>query len=60
MKSSSEVAACPAEDNHASASHVLTAVIADTFDNRDDAAVADRETLAGNAADECFAGRTAV
>ena len=55
-----EVAAGPPEHDHAPAGHVLAAVIADAFDHRLRAAVADREPLAGNAAHERLAARRAV
>ena len=44
----------------APAGHVFAAVIADAFDDGVRAAVADRESLAGDAADERLAARRAV
>ena len=55
-----EVAAAAADDHHAPAGHVLAAVIADPFDDRVGAAVADGEALAGDAAEEGLAGGGAV
>ena len=45
-----EVAAGRPEHDHAAAGHVFAAVIADAFDDGVGAAVADRESLAGDAA----------
>ena len=55
-----EVAAGPAEDEHAAAGHVFAGVIADAFDDGQRAAVADGKPLAGNAADIRLAARRAV
>src|SRR5690606_13313438 len=44
-----EVAARAADDDHAPARHVLAAVVPDTLDDRDRAAVADREPLPAHA-----------
>src|SRR5690606_37304660 len=54
------VSARGAKDDHAAASHVFAAVVADAQDNGADAAVADTEALAGHAADVGFAARCAV
>src|SRR6478609_5093106 len=40
-----EITSRPAENNHPAAGHVLAAVIANAFDDRDGSAVADGETL---------------
>src|SRR6185312_13415615 len=56
----SEVAPRPAKDDDAAARHVLAAVVADTLDNRNRAAVTDGEPLAGDAANERLAARGAV
>ena len=55
-----EVAPGPAEHDHASAGHVLAAVIADALDHDRRAAVAHAEALARHAADVAFAARRAV
>ena len=55
-----EVPAGAAEHDDAAAGHVLAAVIADAFDDRERAAVADGEPLAGEAADVRLAAGRAV
>ena len=55
-----EVSAGLAEDHHAPAGHVLAAVVADAFDDRVHAAVADAESLADDAAQVDLAGDRAV
>ena len=55
-----EVAAGLAEDDDAAAGHVLAAVLADALDDRQRAGVADREALAGEAAEEGLAAGGAV
>ena len=55
-----EVAAGLADDDDATAGHVLAAVIADAFDDGVRARVADAEALAGDAADVGLAGCGAV
>ena len=55
-----EVAAGPAEHDDAAAGHVFAAVVADAFDDRVRAAVADGEALAGDAADVRLAAGRAV
>src|SRR5215203_3675852 len=50
-----KVSSRAAEDDDPAAGHVLTTVIADTFDDRVRAAVADGEAFAGNTADEYLA-----
>ena len=56
----SEVAAGRAEHDDAPAGHVLAAVIADAFDDRQGAAVAHGEPLAGEPAEVRLAARRAV
>ena len=48
------------EHDDAAAGHVLAAVVADALDDRDGAAVAHGESLAGQAADVRLAARRAV
>src|SRR3954462_11805105 len=55
-----EVAAGRAENDGPATGHVLTAVVADTLDDRGGAGVADAEALADDAADEHLAGGGAV
>src|SRR6476620_227860 len=51
-----EIASGPAEDGYPAPCHVFAAVIADTFDDGDRAAVADGETLTCDSADESLTG----
>ena len=51
-----EVAPGAAEDDDDAAGHVLAAVVADAFDDRGRAGVADGEALAGEAAEERSSG----
>ena len=55
-----EVAAGLAENDDEAVGHVLAAVIADAFDHRGRAGVADGEALAGHAVEEDFAAGGAV
>ena len=55
-----EVAAGRAEDHGPAAGHVLAAVVADAFDHRPGAAVADAEPLGRPAAEERLAAGRAV
>ena len=55
-----EVAAGGAEDDDEAVGHVLAAVIADAFNDRGGAGVADGEALAGDAVEEDFAAGGAV
>ena len=55
-----EVAAGRADDDDAAAGHVFAAVIADAFDDRVRAGVADAEALADDAAEVDLAGDRAV
>src|SRR4029078_9291591 len=57
---SAEVSSCFAEKDDGAASHILAAVIADTFDNRDRTAVAHRESLAGGTGEVSLARCRAV
>ena len=55
-----EIAAAGAEHEHQAVGHVLAAVVADAFDDRGRAGVANREALAGDAVEERFAAGRAV
>ena len=55
-----EIAAGRAQHDDPPAGHVFAAMVADAFDHRVDAAVADAEPLAGHAADVGLARRRAV
>ena len=55
-----EVPAGTADHDHATRRHVLAAVVANAFDHRQRPAVADREALAGDAADVGLAAGRAV
>ena len=55
-----EVAARWPEDHDAAACHVFAAVVADAFDDRAGAAVADAEPLGRPAAEKRFAARRAI
>ena len=55
-----EVAPGRTEDDHATAGHVLAAVVADAFDHRMGAAVANAEPLGGDPPEKALAGGGAV
>src|SRR5262245_56101498 len=55
-----EVPSRPPEDDHASARHVLAAVIADALDNGGGSGISDGEALAGDTADERLSTRRAI
>ena len=58
--SSAEIAARAAEHDNGAAGHILAAVIADSFDHSDRAAVAHREALTRNAREKRLAGCRAI
>ena len=55
-----KIPSCTAKDNDAAARHVFATVIADTFDDGMRTAVPNAESLTGNPADECLAGRGSI
>ena len=55
-----QVHACRPEDRHDAGCHVLAAMLADSFDHGQRAAVAHRETLSGTAGHVEFSGRCTV